>query len=143
MPLRGKGEANRTRVELSTPGEWVDIKTRLSRGDQLELQSRLMAGIKLRNEVEAMKGLPDLDTLGSAEAAARLVDLSGIDLNKAIADIEFAKFEVGVIDWSFAHGAEPVELTAENIRELDEVDVEIISAKMAEMYERSDDARQD
>lgn len=101
------------RVELTTQGEWVDLKSRLSKGDQARIQA---AAFKVQIAMTAMRA-------GDGDIS--------LDYEASV----FAGLEVGIIGWSFA---EP--LTPANIRGLDPDDYALISARANELWQpRSDD----
>lgn len=146
MPLRGRQAGNITVVPLSTPDEWVEIKTRLSRGDQLALQAGIMQDASIKGDLMRLRNMPELDE-NDPDAAASMLDLSGMKIATMLDGIEFTKLEVAIVDWSFAH-LDPTDenyaaLTPAALRDLDEDDVAIISAKMTELYARSEADRQD
>lgn len=115
MPLITTHET--VRIELPTPGEWVDVKRVLTRGDEVEVQRRLVAGTRVR---------PD-------DPKADLV----LDAGDAIERAQFALMEVAIVAWSFE---EPV--TPENIRLLDAASARFIEARLNELYEgRSEDEK--
>lgn len=104
------------RVELTTPGEWVDVKTRLSKGDESKIRA---AAFRVQASMQA----------GSRDTN---VDV-GLDYEATV----FAGLEVGLVAWSFA---EPV--TPENIRALSEEDYDLITQRVNELWEpRTDDER--
>ena len=109
MPLILKPET--VRVPLSCPGEWVEIKSRLSKGDATKISA---ASFKLRAAIR--------DNAESYDV--------GLDYEASV----FAGLEVGVVAWSF-----PEPLTPENLRGLSEEDYEIISRRANELWERRSD----
>lgn len=109
MPLILKPET--VRVELSCPGEWVEIKSRLSKGDTTKISA---ASFRLRAAIRDQADSFDV----------------GLDYEASI----FAGLEVGVVAWSF-----PEPLTPENLRGLSEEDYDIISRRANELWERRSD----
>lgn len=103
------------RVELTTPGEWVDLKSRLSKGDQTRIQS---AAFKVQ----------------AAMAAGRAGDMDvAIDYEASV----FAGLEVGIVAWSFG---EPV--TPANIRALSAEDYDLVTERANGLWApRRDDDR--
>lgn len=101
------------RVQLSTPGDWVEVKTRLSKGDMTRMESaafRLRVAVTERQEANA-----------------------DIDYEATI----FTGLEVGIVAWSF-----PEPVTPANIRALDPDDYDIIAARINELWSaRKDDDR--
>lgn len=106
MPLLLKPET--VRVDLPTPGEWVDVKRRLSKGDQTRIAG---AAFKLR--------------AGVSRAGAADVD-AAIDYEATV----FTGLDVGIVSWSFS---EPV--TPQNIRALDQESYDVIAAACNELWE--------
>src|SRR3990172_6259750 len=116
MPLVNNAEP--VRVELTTPGEWVDLKRRQSKGDQVRVQA---AGLRLQ-----MSQNGDI-TGGNIEATAQEV----------MESVTFLALEIGIVAWSF-----PEALTKENIRLLDPDDYALIVKAADELWApRSDDER--
>lgn len=116
MPLVSKTDA--VRVDLSTPGEWVELKRRMSKGEQTRVQA---CGLKLK-----------MTTNGSVMG----VD-ADMDAEQVLDGVTFLALELGIVGWSF-----PEELTAENIRLLDPDDYEIIRVQADELWApRTDDER--
>lgn len=105
------------RIDLPVEGEWVEVKRRLSRGDEIAVQRALTSG----------------STITAGTSA--LMDLSGPEVIEAA---EFAGLDVAIKAWSFA---EPV--TPANIRALDPASVDAIKSRLNELYEapRTDDER--
>lgn len=98
------------RIDLSTPGEWVEVKSALSKGDQT--RARVPS---FRLEVSR--------------------DSQNIDAAQALDAITFAALEVGIVSWSFDE-----KVTAENIRALSVEDYDIITERCNELWSpRSDD----
>ena len=101
------------RVELTTPGEWVDLKSRLSKGDQARIQA---AAFKVQAAISRM-GSGDMDVALDYEATV------------------FAGLEVGIAAWSFE---EPV--TPANIRALSPEDYALITKRSDGLWKpRKDD----
>lgn len=73
------------RVELTTPGEWVDVKTRLSKGEQARIQ-------------------------GSAFRVMGSTGEPSFELNYE--STVFAGLEVGIVGWSFAEPVTPENIRA-------------------------------
>ena len=73
------------RVELTTPGEWVDVKTRLSKGEQARIQ-------------------------GSAFRVMGSTGEPSFELNYE--STVFAGLEVGIVGWSFAEPVTPANIRA-------------------------------
>ncbi len=96
------------RVDLSTPGEWVDVKRALSKGDATHIEG---AAFKLRASMVG-GGSPEVDAALDYEASV------------------FAGLEVGIVAWSF-----PEPVTPENIRRLSVEDYDLISARVNELWQ--------
>lgn len=95
------------RIEIPADGEWVDVKRRLSRGDEVAVQRSIVGG----TTVEMGKTLPPLEAGRYLEAA------------------EFAVLDVAIVAWSFD---EPV--TSKYIRQLDGASVDAIKERLNELY---------
>lgn len=131
MPLRDRSEGNLTTIELTTPGEWVKVKTKLGRGDQLRIQRALMKHFGLKGKLGELRDAPEL--------TAENIDASELDVGEAVEILEFIALEVGVVSWCF-----DVPVTPQSLRELDPDDRKLIDDRLSEMYaERKDDERQD
>lgn len=113
MPLIRDDEV--VRIDLPAPGEWVEVKARLSAGDKNRIKKVTLGNAKMRPGDTPELAISDL--------------LDGAD---------FAALEVAIRGWSF-----PDPVTAENIRCLDEDSVEALKTRLNEMYERSDDEKKD
>lgn len=107
MPLV---HATTERVPLSTPGEWIDLKTRLSKGDTTRIEA---AAFKLQMARGSLAG-GDVD----------------VDLTLDYEAMTFIGLEVGITAWSFE---EPV--TPQNIRALAPEDYEIITERANELWQ--------
>lgn len=97
------------RVELPTPGEWVDVKRALSKGDATRIEG---AAFKLRASLVAGGAAPDVDASLDYEASV------------------FAGLETGIVAWSF-----PEPVTPENIRRLSEEDYDVITARVNDLWQ--------
>jgi len=105
------------RVELPEPGEWVDLKSRLSKGDTARIEG---AAFKLR--------------AGIVNGAAGDLDMT-LDYEATV----FAGMEVGIVAWSFAEAVTPA-----NIRALDAESYAVITERANELWQgRSDNERRD
>lgn len=114
MPLI-RDDAELVRIELPENGEWVEVKPRLSLKDRQRVTSATLR----------MKGTPQ-------KGGMRLGD-SEIDLGAATTETLL----VAIKRWSFE---EPV--TRDNILTLDAASVDVVAARLEELYEsRSDDER--
>jgi len=115
MPLIDDSET--VRIDLPAQGEWVEVRKRLSRGDEIAIQRRLLTGA----EVTA-SGLERL-------AAPEIIEAA-----------EFATLEVAIRAWSF-----PEPVTPDNIRRLDPESVAALKAALNELYpaQRTEDERRD
>lgn len=109
MPLLNTVETER--FELPAPGEWVDLRTRLSAGDRRRLQAAsFKAQATLRMAAEKGAG-SDLEV--------------PFDLAEVMSAAAFAGVELGVIAWSF-----DAPVNAENIAKLDEDSFNAIAARL-------------
>lgn len=109
---------DRVRIDLPAAGEWVEVKRRLSRGDQIAVQKAITKNARI-----------------IAGAAQPSIELDGAEVVEAA---EFAALEVAIKAWSF-----PEPVTAENIRALDPESVACIKDRLNELYEppRTDDEK--
>jgi hypothetical protein len=126
MPLRGRGQDNATEpLQLSTFGEWVQLKRRLSRGDEIAVQGVAMRFMRMRGKL--------------SEISADNLDTEDVDIAATVEATEFIMLERAIVAWSYD---EPV--TPESIRDLDPADVVIIKTKCDELYaSRTDDEVRD
>lgn len=116
MPLTSRDDV--VRIELSTPGEWVDVKRRLSKGEQTRIQA---SGVDLKM---ALNG----DVVGVH---------GDLPADQVLDTVTFRGLEIGIVAWCF-----DVELTPENIRLLDPDDYDIIKERLDELWRpRSDDEK--
>lgn len=97
------------RIDLPTPGEWVEVREQLAQGDLARVQQRYLR----RPRLDAAAGTPQ----GTVEAE--------LDIDA----FHFALLEVAIVRWSFA---EPV--TPENMRRLDVESHEFLVARLNELY---------
>lgn len=104
-------------IPLPTEGEWVRVKPRLSRGDQVAIRKAVARNATRDSEGKAL-----------------------INIEAALEAGEFAVLDIAIKAWSFE---EPV--TPEAIRRLDGDSVDAIKTRLEELYpaERTDDERRD
>lgn len=95
------------RIDLPADGEWVEVKARLSRGDEMAIQRAIVGDIAI---------VPG-GNVGAVNAAQYLEAA------------EFAVIDAAVRRWSFD---EPV--TRENIRQLDSASIDALKAALDELY---------
>lgn len=107
MPLVRDDDVER--INLTTPGEWVDVKRRLSKGDRVRLTGAAMS-MQLRVQGRDIEGE---QTFGA----------------DALDAITFRGLELGVKAWSF-----DVPVTLENIRKLDEADYDLLSEECNRLW---------
>lgn len=121
MPLQKTSNTDLVRIDLSTPGEWVDAKRKLGKDDERRRSMLILAG----QRVEPGQVLTEYD------------------LGPLLQAVTFATMEVAIRRWSITDEAtgQPAALTAANLRALSDADLDLISAKFGEMYAppRSDD----
>ena len=114
MPLVNNAEP--VRVELTTPGEWVDLKRRQSKGDQVRVQA---AGLRMQMSQNG--------------------DITGVNIEataeEVMESVTFLALEIGIVAWSF-----PEALTRENIRLLDPDDYALIVKAADELWSPRSDA---
>lgn len=114
MPLR-KWAGTAARVELTTSGEWVEIKDRLGLDDERAIQQRIMDGAAGLDEKGNMLFRP-----GTSQ------DLS-----------TFAVLERAIVRWSFKE-----RITPESLRCLEDADVELIGKAIDKQYPKPLSAEQ-
>ncbi len=116
------------RIELSTPGEWVDVKNRLSSGDEAYIEA---AGFQLNTSMNMSMSKEEMQG-------------QDLDLKVDYAATKFAGLEVGIIAWSFTEeDGSPTPITPANIRDLEPEDYDILANKVNEIWQkpRTDDVR--
>jgi len=107
------------RIDLPAEGEWVMVKRRLSRGDEIAVQQAPLRGSRV-----------------SASNSDGTVTAS-TDASDAIEAREFFMLELVIRSWSF-----DVPVTPRAIRELDGESVDAIKVALNELYApRTDDER--
>lgn len=104
MPLTRSDDV--LKVELSTPGEWAELRRRISAGEERRIAAAAVASQRL------------LD--GTAAVA---------DMEQIMLHLAFVGLEIGVVRWSFE---EPV--TPENLRRLDPTDFDVLSERCNELW---------
>ena len=104
-------------INLPAPGEWVKVKRRLSRGDEIDLQKRLITVAVFDGDLPSV---PDANKGDAIEA------------------MEFMTLEKAIVAWSF-----DADLTPANIRALDPESVAKIKEELNTLYPaaRTDDER--
>lgn len=132
MPLIGKTDL--VRIELPAAGEWVDVKRRLSRGDEIAVQRACMAGLTIPPTLLARLSQSGLTAVELGAAALE----HGLDAATFLEPATFATLDVAIMGWSFE---EPVSPTA--IRALDGASVDAIVVALNGLYPgpRKDDDR--
>ena len=95
------------RIDLPAEGEWVEVKAKLSRGDQVAVQRAALAGSRL-----SVTG-----------------EIESLDAPNLIEQAEFAVLDRAVKRWSFPESVSPA-----NIRRLDAESVECIKVRLNEIY---------
>lgn len=107
MPLIGTDD--RARIDLPTDGEWVEVKRRMSRGDEIAVQRMALRGLQV-------------DPTNPKHVIVS-------DPGEAVEAAEFATLDVAILAWSF-----DVPVTPEAIRRLDPDSVAAIKARLADLY---------
>lgn len=132
MPLLRNDDL--VRIDLPAEGEWVEVKRRLGRGDEVAVQKAIMTGLKLPAEIITRLAEPGLTAAKLGEA----VMSQGIDAATFLEGAQFATLEVAIKAWSFDD-----EVTPEGIRELDGESIDVIVARLNDLYPgpRTDDDR--
>lgn len=116
MPLIKEDGGNLEQIDLPAAGEWVKVKERLSRGNEIAVQRAVASTATLK--------------MSGGSTTADDADF-GLDAEAAIEAAEFALLYVAIKAWSF-----PDPVTKANIRCLAPEDVECIKAKLDELYEK-------
>ena len=111
MPLVDRTET--VRVDLPAAGEWVDVRAHLSRGEEVSIRQRLVAGAMVR--------------AGSADVS--------LDAASAVEAAEFATLELAIVGWSFGVAVSPAA-----IRQLDGESVDAIKVRLDQLYAPRSDA---
>lgn len=102
------------RIDLPENGEWVEVKRRLSRGDEVTVQRASVKGSMLQGGTEFR-----------------------VDAESALDAAEFAVLDLVIKRWSFEE-----RVTPEAIRMLDGEAVDAIKVRLEELYaSRTDDER--
>lgn len=113
MPLLRDDDV--VRIDLPAPGEWVEVKRRLSVGDELAVKQAVARGMRVRP--------------GSADIE--------LDAAAAMEGATFATVERALKAWSF-----PEPVTPENIRMLDQESFDAIVAGIEDLNPtRSDEEK--
>ena len=108
MPLIKKTDRTHVqRVDLPAEGEWVDLRTKISRGEQEDMRRRIFAGERVKPG--------DDDITVSAEALME--------------SYTWGLLEATLVDWSFDE-----EITPEAIRQLDLDSYEAITEALNGFY---------
>lgn len=112
-------------VDLTTEGEWVKIKRKLSVGDRARLRAQSMAG---------MRATMNMKENGSGVYKPGDMEMLPMELSEVTERAEFSALEMCLKEWSFTfpHG-EPVPVTPENIRRLDPDDVSLIKDRINDL----------
>jgi hypothetical protein len=110
MPLLTSVET--VRIDLPAPGEWVDLKSQLSKGEQKKIEAAAL-GLNIR--------------MHGGMAAQSDVDVT---ITEAVVDaLAFRALELGIVAWSFS---QPV--TPENIRLIDGESFDVIVNRCNEIW---------
>lgn len=120
MPMFLNGERPTVRIDLPTPGEWVEVHPQLSAGERRRLTSAgVEQHLRLKNGMRALESEVDIDTDALLDAVA------------------FRALEIGIVSWSF-----PVPVTPEAIRALDEHSHDYVTKRLDALWKaRTDDDR--
>jgi hypothetical protein len=115
VPLRKRSNET-VRIDLSTPGEWVDVRRALGIDQERAIQRALL------NKARAVGQVGDDGRFAIGQTyelpMGEMVDLS-----------TFSTLEHAIVAWSFDEPVQPA-----TIRLLDEPDVEIITKALNELY---------
>lgn len=117
MPLLRTSTADTVRIDLPAEGEWVEVKRTLGRDDERSVARRVGEAAEI---VFDLRGRP-LHTKFNAVLAAELQ--------------KFASLEVAIVRWSFREpNGQPVAITSETLRALDDASVDVITERLNELY---------
>ena len=119
MPLTSREEP--VRIDLPTPGEWVDVKPRLSKSDMGAVQRRMLGAARIRTD--------QLDGLSSLSPGDLLGD-DGLPAAELIEALTWDTLEIAIVGWSFYEGKPK----PEDIHDLDEASYDAIVAALNELY---------
>lgn len=114
MPLLKTSNTEVERIELSTPGEWVEVKRRMGKDDERREMSNRMRG----------------------QTIAPGSEITELDLGALNENAPFARLEAVLRNWNLIDPdtGRVAQVTAANIRALSDEDMGIISARMTELY---------
>lgn len=116
MPLLSSRSTPGIRIDLPVEGEWVILKSAMSRGDEVAITKAALKSAQIKRG-------PDGDITTEIDAA------------EAVESAEFAAIEILVREWSF-----PEPINAANIRDLDPVSIRVIKDAIERMtVKRTDD----
>lgn len=128
MPLVSREQP--VRIDLPTAGEWVEVKPRLSKGDEERVKMRLLSSTRIQiDKLDDLQGISPSDMLGGdGVSAADLIDA-----------LTWMTLEIAIVGWSFYEGRPK----PEDIRDIDPESYDVIVARLNELYpaSRSDDDR--
>lgn len=115
MPLQRTWEV--VRIELSTPGEWIEVKAKMGKDDE-----RRRSSLMLRGQV-----------LDPAELAA---GIQRFDAGAMVAEAPFATLITVAKDWNLVdpETGRKAPLTEANLRAISDEDLAILTAKFEELY---------
>lgn len=102
------------RIELSTPGEWVDVKRRMGVDDERRRNALMLRGQPLKPGGQ----------------------LTELDAGALVAEAPFATLVVVARAWNVTdpETGKRAALTEENLRALSDEDLAIVQAKFEELY---------
>lgn len=132
MPLTSREQP--VRINLPTPGEWVEVKPRRSKADEAALYKRMLGGV----EISPLQAAT-FDGKTQAEIAAELLGDTRLNAADLVDEMTWAGIETAIVAWSFYDG-KPL---PEDIRDLDPDSYDVIVARLNELYPaaRTDDDR--
>lgn len=110
MPLL-KSSTESVRIELPSPGEWVEVKRSLGRNDELAVKRRAGEATVLTWDPVTRERQARVNVILANELAT------------------YATLEVAIVRWSF-----PDPVTPENIRDLDEASISAITEALNRLY---------
>lgn len=111
MPLVSNDDV--VRIDLTTEGEWVEVKRRLSKHDQTAVQLAVIGDERVSVSSNGPSSLDSIAAGAAIEAA------------------QWATLDVALVRWAFTEDAPPARA---DVRRLSEEDYDLIVARLNELY---------
>lgn len=117
MPLQRTWET--VRIDLTTPGEWIEVKTKLGKDDERRRTALLL------------RGQPIVDG-----------KVQGTDAGALLAEAPFATLIVVAKNWNVIdpETGRKAQLTEANLRALSDDDLELLNSRFEELYAEPSEA---